>query len=172
MVTAVIAGAGLLLTGCVGPPLVEASGPATDAATRSVPTASGSASASEPASTAPQAQPRYLPAVGECLDSRKDRAAGPDSVVPCAEPHDDEVYATFELAPGGFPGADTAQQQADDGCRARFADFVGVPADASMFGWYSFAPDEPGWAIGDRRVACALWHPTDLVTGSLRGIAY
>ncbi|MDR6907699.1 hypothetical protein J2X63_003407 [Agromyces sp. 3263] len=166
----------LVLTACA--PASEQTG-WTDAATAR-PTASPAppdgAAASQSASPgaaagAPVAAPRYLPAVGECLDARKDAAAGPESVVPCSEPHDDEVYAGFELPPGDPPGP-AGQQQADDGCLARFDDFIGIPAADSMLGWYSFAPRESDWAAGDRRVACAVWHPTDLVTGSLEGVAY
>jgi hypothetical protein len=51
-------------------------------------------------------------------------------VVPCDEPHDREVFASFSLSGSSgseFPGAATVERRSFDGCDERFADYVGAP---------------------------------------------
>ncbi|MEV1131231.1 septum formation family protein [Agromyces sp. NPDC049794] len=126
-------------------------------------------------STQPDAAPPHTfhPEVGQCLDARKDRATGSESIVPCAEPHDDEVYATFTLEHGQYPGEAAAEMAANDGCRARFADFIGVAHGDSVFEFYSVYPSARSWNDqGDRTVTCLVWYPADTVVGSLEGAGY
>ena len=52
-------------------------------------------------------------------------------VVPCTEPHDDEVYFDFQLADGEFPGDDAVAEQSDAGCLEQFQPFVGLVYDSS-----------------------------------------
>ena len=126
----------------------------------------------------PSAQPGaavgpFHPEVGECLDARKDASSGTESIVPCDEAHDDEVYATFALDGSRYPGEAAAEAIANDGCRARFSDFIGVALEDSVFEFVAMYPSAENWdQHGDRTVTCLVWYPEDTVTGSLEGVAY
>lgn len=93
--------------------------------------------------------------------------------MPCSEPHDDEVYSTFALEHSRYPGEAAAEVAANDGCRARFADFIGVAHGDSVFEFYPLYPSAGSWdAHGDRTVTCLVWYPADTVVGSLEGAGY
>lgn len=162
----------LLFTACTS----EAAAPAAPVTTTPAPSTADEASIgpavpSERPDTA-AAEP-FHPEVGQCLDARKDRPSGPDSIVPCDEPHDDEVYATFTLDHGEYPGEAAAETLANDGCRARFADFIGIADEDSVFEFFPMYPSPEGWnAHGDRTVRCIVWYPADTVVGSLSGAGY
>jgi hypothetical protein len=121
--------------------------------------------------TAAGAMP-YRPAVGVCLDARKDALAGPAAEVPCSSEHDDEAYAAFDLVAEVFAGDAETESAALAGCLDRFAGFIGLPYDASALDVYTFHPTEASWAAGDRSVVCVVWDPSDSVVGSLAGAAY
>lgn len=109
--------------------------------------------------------------VGDCFDD-------PDSVeqisqvpiVDCDEPHDNEVYALFDLPDGDFPGDDAVQEAAADGCLgSRFESFVGTPYLESELWASALWPTSDSWAAGDREVVCFLYEPGTTLTGSQRG---
>jgi len=114
--------------------------------------------------------------VGDCLntaDMDTTEEVSDVPVVPCDEPHDDEVYATFTLDHGEYPGEAAAETLANDGCRARFADFIGIADEDSVFEFFPMYPSPEGWnAHGDRTVRCIVWYPADTVVGSLSGAGY
>src|SRR5690348_18115813 len=65
--------------------------------------------------------------VGDCFDDGSTFAAEEvDSVpgVPCSNPHDNEVYAVYDVSAASFPGEGMADM-AHEGCLARFEAFVG-----------------------------------------------
>ncbi len=102
------------------------------AASLPTPSPSPVATPSGDTSPAPTTAPRptgppapFHPEVGQCLDVRKEARSGPDSIVPCEEAHDDEAYAAYALDGSSYPGPDI-ESLATEGCRARFADFVGI----------------------------------------------
>ena len=80
--------------------------------------------------------------------------------VPCADPHDAEAYATFALEGGPdapFPGGADVQSQAQEGCLARFADYVGQAYEDSAYYSSAVAPTRRSWnERGDRRVLCSV----------------
>jgi hypothetical protein len=90
-------------------------------------------------------------------------------VVDCAEPHDSEVYAIFELPAGEYPGDDEVIRLSDEGCFAAFADYVGVPYDQSVLYFQFYWPDKRGWAVDDRAVICTLYDQEGPLVGSVRG---
>jgi len=47
-------------------------------------------------------------------------------VVPCSEPHSDEVFALVTLPEGDFPGQDAIYDQGEELCIAEFDIFVGL----------------------------------------------
>lgn len=150
--------------------------PSTQTTQRAVP------SATPPAVLVPSSEPfaddgqAFHPEVGQCLDVRKDRPSGPDSIVPCDEVHDDEAYARFTLdgdqgAP--YPGETVIERLANDGCRERFSDFIGIRYEDSVFEFFSMYPAERSWTVhGDRRVTCLVYDPRDSLSASLGKAGY
>lgn len=107
--------------------------------------------------------------VGDCL---RDAAEGVElsevPLVPCDQPHDGEVYASFELPDGEYPGDDAVFTAAEEGCVARFADFVGVAYEDSVQELIYLHPTRRSWALADDREVVCLIVGDDAV-GSARG---
>ncbi len=102
--------------------------------------------------------------VGDCLvdtpqESDNVRDMG---VTPCTTAHRAEVFATFDLKKGDYPGEDAAAQQAEAGCGDRVPELKGVQADdLDLFYVY---PKKVSWALGDRSVTCFVASKTPLTT--------
>jgi hypothetical protein len=95
-------------------------------------------------------------------------------IVPCAQPHDNEVYAVFDMAgDGAYPGDAVVQQAATDGCLAAFEPFVGLDYQSSVLDASFLSPTAEGWVeLGDREIVCYVFRlDRERVTGSLRGTA-
>jgi len=107
--------------------------------------------------------------VGECFD----RPADPDLIsvpaVPCRQPHDLEVIATFTLDEGDYPGRPSVAQAAGEGCQERFTDYVGTSQDSSGLLLVPYAPDRLAWEQGDREVSCAVSRADGQLEGSVQG---
>jgi hypothetical protein len=90
-------------------------------------------------------------------------------VVPCDQPHTDEVYLIFDVDDDGeFPGDDALGVVASDGCLAAFEAYVGVSYDVSELDYYYYQPTKSSWArASDRTVQCILFSYED-VTGTLK----
>lgn len=91
--------------------------------------------------------------------------------VPCQEEHDGEVFASFELPGGAFPGDGEITRAADERCYAlqdAYAmDRWVLEAEVDV---YYLTPTSESWRTGDREVTC-LFGNTDergTLTGSLR----
>lgn len=112
--------------------------------------------------------------VGDCLntaDMAADEEISSVPVVPCSEPHDDEVYHAYYLADGDFPGEDAILADADSVCVAEFANFIGLPYEESALVYWPMYPTEGSWGDGDREVLCVVYEDGAKVTGSLAGAA-
>ncbi|MDJ0466413.1 DUF4190 domain-containing protein [Streptomyces sp. H27-C3] len=111
---------------------------------------------------------------GECFDSPKGSLEGVTTdveVVPCAEGHQGEVYATFDIdRSGAFPGDDVVTDIADERCTDLQAAYTG-PGWAAPDGvdMYYYLPEERGWGLGDRGVVCVFGTAGEPIEGSLRG---
>ncbi|MEO1061863.1 MAG: septum formation family protein [Actinomycetota bacterium] len=119
--------------------------------------------------------------VGDCL-RYPDGAGGSEPYevasvegVPCAEPHDGEVYALFDLPHGSsapFPGQGPVFDEAAIGCLDRFTAFIGISyANSPTWDIEALYPTLEGWTqIDDREVVCIVV-PLDGVptTGSAEG---
>ncbi|WP_205820281.1 MULTISPECIES: DUF2510 domain-containing protein [unclassified Microbacterium] len=93
-------------------------------------------------------------------------------VVPCDQPHTDEVYFIFDVDDEEFPGDDALGEAAWDGCAAQFDAYVGIAYEDSVLDFYTYQPTETSWArADDRAVQCILFSYED-VTGSLEGAGY
>jgi Septum formation len=90
--------------------------------------------------------------------------------VPCADPHDNEVFAVFDLTSESFPGSEVADL-AFDSCLDRFEAFVGRDYETSQLDIVSMYPTQESWnRQNDREVVCAVYD-LDLskLTGSVKG---
>lgn len=113
---------------------------------------------------------------GDCFnDPPPERQLEQVDVVPCDQPHDNEVFATVDHpAPEGdaFPGREAVVAYAEQACPAPFAEYVGATYDQSRFTLFPIVPSADTWAAGDRQVICALYdHQAGKLTGSVRGSA-
>ena len=111
--------------------------------------------------------------VGDCYN---DRAFQTDEVsdvpgVPCSEPHDNEVYATFDLEGSAWPGDDRVPQLAEDGCLSRFAGAIGATYEKSVLMFTTIYPTQSSWTrVKDREVICAAYDMNlKKRTGSMMG---
>ena len=110
--------------------------------------------------------------VGLCLDEVPSGIISPANVLDCAQPHTYEVFGSFFLSDGAFPGDDAIESSAYEGCDAVYPDYVGIPWEQSTLAYYYVSPSEETWAEGDREISCLLYDPdVDQTTGSLRGAA-
>ena len=108
--------------------------------------------------------------VGDCLNdltNSTDVSSLPS--VDCAQPHQGEVFAVFDLPPGPYPGADGVDDLVSKGCNARLADYSpSAPADDAV-GLFSVYPLEQNWNRDDREVVCIAKATSGTTTGSIRG---
>ena len=149
----------------------------TDSATTESPT-------SPPAETSPPPQDEetapaeaievdvYKLRVGDCLTEPQDleeEIIATVPVVPCSEPHSDEVFALLTLPDQDFPGQDAIYDQGEELCIAEFEGFVGLSYQESELDLWAIAPSEESWGAGDREVVCNIYDPDGNVRGSLSG---
>ena len=110
--------------------------------------------------------------VGQCFNddsAARDVAVSEVALVDCAEPHDSEVYGSFDLADGEYPGLSAVSSVAEEGCRGIFADYVGVPYDQSVLLATNFVPSKSSWDdLDDREVICLLLPADGDLVGTMR----
>lgn len=110
---------------------------------------------------------------GDCFDNTSalasDEAGEVSSLpgVPCSEPHDNEVYAVFDVDFPDFPGDEQMSERAFEACLGRFERFVGNAYEDSVLDITALYPSSQSWsAHGDREVVCAIY---DMNGGKLTG---
>lgn len=111
-------------------------------------------------------------AVGDCFDRSTETGEISDvPVVDCDEPHDSEVFHTFEVeGDDEYPGGEALVAQAEEQCLPAFADYVGLDYADSTLDVFPITPTDGSWAEGDREVVCALYDlEQDELEGSMRG---
>jgi hypothetical protein len=110
--------------------------------------------------------------VGDCFD---DPVSGSEvssvDAVDCAEPHDNEVYALYDYDGDEYPGEEAMSAAADEGCEARFEDYVGIGYFESELYYTHLTPTQESWDEGDREVVCVLYEPEAKLEGSMEGAA-
>ena len=114
--------------------------------------------------------------VGDCFNASDSLAnlnnSDVDNVdrVSCSELHEYEVYGTFDLTGSSWPGESTVIRRTEEGCKARFASFVGTGYEYSeWYVWY-LHPTQDSWNRGDdREVTCSVTQEYGMTTGSARG---
>lgn len=111
--------------------------------------------------------------VGTCFDN----AASEDGtlldvpIVDCDEPHDNEVFANWELTQPTWPGPGEAERLARQGCLESFEDWVGIPPAASELEVSVLYPTEASWEqADDRQVTCVVRRADrERLTGTTEG---
>jgi hypothetical protein len=107
----------------------------------------------------------FLVRQGDCVDTPNGQAV---SVLPCASPHDAEVFATFMLPSSAWPGTAAVQQEASSGCDTRLSGYLNPQLSISLTQTYVF-PDKVAWNGGTRTVICEVRATSGQLTGSVRG---
>ncbi|GAA3351146.1 DUF4190 domain-containing protein [Amorphoplanes nipponensis] len=86
-------------------------------------------------------------------------------VTSCGLPHEGEVYATFDLPAGPWPGDSVVQEQAEQRCDAEFKTYAPeAPATAQVLYLH---PLRQSWSR-DRGVTCVATDKRGTTTGSVR----
>ena len=104
---------------------------------------------------------------GDCFNDVSGSEISEVPTVPCAEPHDNEVYGEYNFTGDDYPGDDVVAVQAKEQCVTQWEAFVGLPYEDSDLEVFPITPTEGSWGTGDRLVSCAIWDPAGLVTGTL-----
>jgi hypothetical protein len=111
-------------------------------------------------------------AVGDCVrDMTPSDGFAPEfvDVVGCARLHTDEVFATFTLRDGVYPGDHQVETLAGRGCDKRFAAFVGRSPARTTLDVNLVTPTKETWYLDhDRGVLCTVGSPGHPTKGSVR----
>lgn len=96
--------------------------------------------------------------VGDCLNSESLTEGDEVTSLPtvsCDEAHDAEVFFSYDLEEGDFPGLEAITESAEERCVAAFSDYVGIDYEESEL-WANFIyPQEEVWEkADDREVLC------------------
>jgi hypothetical protein len=116
---------------------------------------------------------------GDCMTPPEQVATslGEVRVVPCDEPHTQEVFALLEFGPleegaDDFPGDDGVEAFAQAACLEPFVDYVGIDyVDSALFITY-LLPTVRSWTEeGDREIVCIAQTSGEALTESVEGSA-
>ncbi len=109
--------------------------------------------------------------VGDCMMEAPSGLLEDIDVVPCAEPHDQEVFHEITMDDGDF--SEEAIDAASQECIGdAYASFVGVAYETSTLEVYPITPTQQTWdELNDRVVQCVISDPAGQIEGSLEGAA-
>ena len=103
---------------------------------------------------------------GECINSAGNGLNV--TVLSCATPHDAEVFATFSLPEGPWPGASAVQQGAGNGCVSRLGGYLNPQLATAALSQEYVYPNQAAWQAGERTVVCEVRSVSGQLTGSVR----
>ena len=93
--------------------------------------------------------------------------------VPCAEGHDNEVFAIADHPAGvdvSYPGTEALNDYGLVYCLGEFERYVGTPYEVSRLDLWVISPSESSWERDDRELVCALFDLNlQKLTGSMGG---
>ncbi len=122
--------------------------------------------------TAPTTVDSFSVQVGDCLGKLPSQSTTQLQLLPCADQHYWEAFATATLTGEEFPGNTEVRDQAEQACDDAFATFVGISATKSVFKLTMLTPTKETWTqASDRAVVCLVGNPNTGVSGSLKGAA-
>ncbi|GGA72907.1 hypothetical protein GCM10011490_24610 [Pseudoclavibacter endophyticus] len=106
--------------------------------------------------------------VGDCLNEPDGTEVSDVELIPCAEPHDYEVFDELELPEGDFPS--DIEDQAKEFCEGdAFTEFVGVDYGSSQLYATYFVPTQDGWEQQDDRLIQCIIYDQEPTAGTLAG---
>lgn len=98
--------------------------------------------------------------VGDCklADDASSTELSDTNVVPCGDPHDEEIFYEFDLPDGEFPAQDAIEQTAWETCDPQFESFVSISEADSSLSYAYLSPTADGWEhLDDRTIQCVLY---------------
>jgi hypothetical protein len=101
--------------------------------------------------------------VGDCIESVSEEEVITLRGVPCAQPHEAEVYAIFDMPSRTYP----SDEAVGDECAQRLESYSELAWNAPSIEIYYLSPDSETWRHGDREVICFAVDE-DGRTGSIR----
>lgn len=108
--------------------------------------------------------------IGDCLngllETENESSVGSLPAVPCSQPHEGEVYASFDLAEGDYPGLDAIVVEADRRCAEALMTYSPSAYDDPTISLFYLYPHEPSWPR-DRQVVCIAYDLDGAMTGSI-----
>ncbi|WP_433304484.1 septum formation family protein [Actinoplanes sp. CA-030573] len=153
--------------------LIDSSDANSDIARQVTPQASSSSSSPSASSTVagkPTEVSTYSLKVGDCILSarKQDKVVSSLPVVPCAEQHEAEVFAIFDLKYSSYPGEGKIYGVAERDCTERLGKWSRSAADDAHLELYVLYPSRDTWQQNDREVTCIANRPGKKSTGSLK----
>ncbi|MFJ2370003.1 hypothetical protein [Microbacterium sp. NPDC087665] len=109
--------------------------------------------------------------LGDCKMESPSGLIEDADVVPCDQPHDEEVYYEITMDDGEF--SEEAVDAASQECIGdAYTTFVGITYDESALEVFPITPTKDTWdGYDDRIVQCVIVDPAGQTTGSLKGAA-
>jgi len=105
--------------------------------------------------------------VGDCLNGLQEEGDVRSlPAVPCAEPHEGEVYATFDLPEGDYPSETAIFDRAEAGCDERLSSVAPDASGDPSVGLFYLYPTELSWP-DDREVVCIAISMSGTTRGSI-----
>lgn len=107
-------------------------------------------------------------AAGDCVNELAEEPTAALPAVPCAEPHEGEVFALFDVSQDGdWPGEEVILDEASTGCLDQLAVYSPTAFEDDQVDLLYFYPTEGTWRLGDREVICIAYFLDGQRTGGL-----
>jgi hypothetical protein len=95
--------------------------------------------------------------VGDCVNMPTEDIVTSLEGLPCADPHDAQVFDEFQMVGETYPVADALETEARDGCLWRWSAAIGANFDDMPdYDLTYFTPSPESWDTGDREVSCII----------------
>lgn len=109
--------------------------------------------------------------LGDCKTESSTGELTSADVVPCSEPHAEEVFHEITMPDGEFSDDDV--NAASEECYGEaFTTFVGLPYEESVLDTVQIVPTQETWdELNDRVVQCLIVEEGGQTVGSLKGVA-
>jgi Septum formation len=107
---------------------------------------------------------------GQCFDSSPNGIAGAHEV-PCAQPHDAEIYGTVRVAGLRWPGTAALATRGRLGCQARLGSYLNPQLATSGLAESYAYPNQGAWMAGAHTVICEIRGTQGKLTGSVRAFS-
>jgi putative regulator of septum formation len=89
-------------------------------------------------------------------------------VIPCAQPHDAQVYGTVKVPGSLWPGTAALSQDARQGCQSRLNGYLNQQLPPTSVTEVYVYPNRGAWSVGGRSVICEFRGVQGKLTGPVR----